>query len=386
MRHLILAATLLAAPASAETIRATRLVAAEHASGAVIVLDAADGVVLLRHDAGAPARLGHGAHHGQVALYGGAAGRVTLLESGLTTDGHGDHADVTVAAPRVLPVTFAGPRPSHVVAGGGRWAAFFDGDGTAQVVRADALDAPPTVLRVAHPHHGVAYPFASREGDRVAITSAPAEGTVPDTVVIVAPDGAEVGRSPTCPRVHGEARSGRVIAFGCLDGVLLLDTDTGTFRKVANPPGSGERAVRNLLGGEDWHLFAADFGPDGMAVVDPAEGAIRPVALPARRLHFALDPAAADVVHVLTEDGTLHALSTLDGTVRRSAAVTGRYRIAAGAALPRLSAAGGIVAVSDPERGRVLIVDAATLAIHRELALEGRPFDVRLVHVTGERH
>lgn len=242
------------------------------------------------------------------------------------------------------------------------------------------------MLRVAHPHHGVAYPFASRDGDRVAITSAPSAGAVADTVVVVRPDGTEAARSPNCPRVHGEAQSGRVIAFGCLDGVLLLDTDTGTFRKVANPAGSGERAVRNLLGGEDWHLFAADFGLDGMAVVDPAAGTIRPISLPARRLHFALDPAAADVVHVLTEDGTLHAISTLDGTVRRSAAVTGRTRIVAGAALPRVSAAGGVVAVSDPERGRVLIVDAATLAVRREIALEGRPFDVRLVHAAGERH
>jgi hypothetical protein len=55
-------------------------------------------------------------------------------------------------------------------------------------------------------------------------------------------------------------------------------------------------------------------------------------------------------------------------------------------ARPRLSAAGGLVAVSDPKAGRVLLVDAGTLRVQREIATGGVPWDVRLVHAVGERH
>jgi hypothetical protein len=65
----------------------------------------------------------------------------------------------------------------------------------------------------------------------------------------------------------------------------------------------------------------------------------------------------------------------------------GRLRSGGAAvARPRLSAGGGIVAISDPANGRVLLHDGDTLALRRVIETGGAPFDIRLVSLTGERH
>jgi hypothetical protein len=381
---LLLLATL---PAAAETITATRLVVADHARPSVAVL-ADDGAPLLRLDTGEPVRLHDGLHPGQVALRAPSIGRVGLLETGLRLHGHGDHGDLEVAPPALLPTALRGPRPSHVVGSDGRLAVFFDGDGTALLISAGRESDAPERLAAAHPHHGVAFPFASAAGPRMALSEAPAAGERPSIVSLRDAEGKEVARSTDCPRLHGEARTGPVIAFGCADGVLTLDTRSGAFRKLPNPPGAGERMVRSLAGGEDWRLLLGDFGPDAMVVIDPDAGTMRIVGLPSRRLHFALDRSRAEQGFVLTEDGVLHAFGTLDGTIRASVQATGRYSHDGGAAVARarISAAGGLVAVSDPASGRVTLHDGVTLAPRRVIETGGAPFDLRLVSLTGERH
>lgn len=382
---LALAAAALIAPASAETIRTTRLVVADHVTGSVLVFDTANGERLGTFDAGAPARLHEGRRHGEVTVLLGPAGRVHLLDTGIALDGHGDHADLTLSAPALQRDVLAGPRPSHVIAGDGRLAVFFDGDGVARMLNAEG---PAGALRANVPHHGMAFPFAARDGALTAVSFAPEAAAPPHGVALLAADGREVARAQSCPRLHGEARSGNVIAFGCADGVLVLDAVSAALRHVPNPAGSGERMVRNLAGGGNWNLFLGDFGPDGLVVLDPAGPVLRPITLPSRRMHFALDAERAEVALAITEDGTLHAIGTLDGAARGAVAATGRYSMEGGFAVarPRLSAAGGLVAVSDPARGRVVLVDAATLQIVRTIATGGAPWDVRLVHAVGERH
>lgn len=378
---------LLALPASAETISATRLVVADHATPSVTVFGD-EAAPLLRLDTGEPVRLHVGTHPGQVALRASSAGRFTLLETGLRLEGHGDHGDLHVTGPRLLPVELRGSRPSYIAASDGRLAAFFDGDGSALVIEAGREGESPVRVATPHAHHGAAYPFVTPAGARIAISEATAAGERPSAISLRDIAGQQIGRSDDCPRLHGQARTGPVIAFGCADGVLLLDTADGSFRKVANPGGAGERMVRNLEGGENWRLLLGDFGPDAMLVIDPDAGTTRTVTLPARRLHFALDPARAERGFAITEDGVLHAFSTLDGTVDGRVQATGRYSPEGGSAVarPRLSAGGGLVAVSDPAAGRVTLYDAATLELRRVIETGGRPFDLRLVSLTGERH
>jgi hypothetical protein len=386
--RLPLALLLLAAmPAWAASETATRLVVADHSASTVTVL-AEDGAALLRLETGEPVRLHHGAHHGQVTLRAPNAGQVRFLETGLHGEGHGDHADITIAPPSLLGATLTGARPFHIIGGDGRVAIFFDGDGTAAILRAGAESEPPAILRTSHAHHGAAVPYAGPAAPMVALSDVTGAGERPSIVTLRNDTGEVLARRDDCPRLHGESRTGPLIAFGCADGVLLLDTRSGAFSKIANPGGAGDRMVRNLEGGQDWRLLLGDFGPEAMVVVDPDATAMRVIPLPARRLHFALDAERADTGFAITEDGMLHAFNTLDGTPRASVQATGRYSLEGGSAVarPRLSAGGGIVAVTDPAAGRVVVFDARTLEQRRVLAPGGAPFDIRVVSVTGERH
>jgi hypothetical protein len=178
MRRVLPVLLLASLPAWATTETVTRLVIADHATPIVTVL-AEDGATLLRIETGEPVRLHEGTHHGQVALRAPGLGRVTLLESGISVEGHGDHADLHVAAPRLLPAVLEGPRPSHVVGSDGRLGVFFDGDGTALVLAAGRDADAPRRIMAAHPHHGVAFPYAAAAGPMIALSQAPAAGERP---------------------------------------------------------------------------------------------------------------------------------------------------------------------------------------------------------------
>jgi hypothetical protein len=382
---LTLIAAFAAGPAMAQTLHAARAAVTDHARAGVAVVDLLSGRVLERFETGAPGGLRHGAAPGQVSLAQGAAGRVDVIDLGIAVEGHGDHADLHLSAPRLIPRVAEGPRPSHVLGGDGRLASFFDGDGSIGITGQGAA----TRLRANVPHHGLAYPFRAAAGPRLMVSHAAAAGERPGGVVVLDAAGQQLGRRDDCPRLHGEAMSGRVIGIGCADGVLLLDTRSEAFRKVAYPAGTAEgRMVRNMIGGADFHLFVGDFGPDAVTILDPDAGSFAVVELPARRIAFTMDPAAANTMFALTEDGRLHRIDTLQGEILASAAIVQRYSLEGGGAVarPRLSAAGGLLAVTDPARSRLLVLDAATLAPLREIALGGAPLNVLAIAAAGERH
>jgi hypothetical protein len=272
-----------------------------------------------------------------------------------------------------------------VLGGDGRLASFFDGDGSIVV----AGEASSPNLRANVPHHGLAYPFRSAAGPRLMVSHAAAAGARPGGVVLLDEQGKEVVRADNCPMLHGEAISGRVIGLGCGDGVLLMNTRTQAFRKVPYPAGEGNgRMVRSLIGGADFHLFVGDFGPDAVTILDPDAAQFAVVELPARRVAFTMDPQQSNAMFVLTEDGQVHRIDTLGGKIIASAAVVQRYSLEGGSSVarPRLSAAGGLLAVTDPARSRLLVLDAATLDPKREVALDGAPLNVLAVAASGERH
>lgn len=315
----------------------------------------------------------------------GQAGRVDLIDLGLTMDSHGDHTDLTLSAPRLVPRVAEGPKPSHVLGGDGRLASFFDGDGSVIVVG----ERGASHLRANVPHHGLAYPFLSADGPRLMMSHAAAAGARPGGVVLLDDTGKEVARNNDCPMLHGEAMSGRVIGLGCGDGVLLLNTRTQTFRKVPYPDRSGSaRMVRNLIGGADYHLFVGDFGPDAVTILDPDAGKFAVVELPARRIAFTMDPQRADTLFVLTEDGHLHKIDTINARITASTELVQRYSLEGGSSVarPRLSAAGGLVAVTDPARSRLIVLDATSMAVQREVPVAGTPLNVLAIAASGEHH
>jgi DNA-binding beta-propeller fold protein YncE len=390
MRSFALLGTLLAACAPlstsyAQAIDAVRAAVTDHASNHVSVVDVATGRVLQRFETGSPGGLRHGATLGEVSLSQGAAGRVDIVALGISVEGHGDHSDVRLSSPRLIARIGEGPRPSHVLGGDGRVASFFDGDGSIVVFESGVTRR----LSANVPHHGLAYPFRSSAGRRLMVSHAQAAGDRPGGVVVLNNEGGEITRRDDCPRLHGEAISGQVIGVGCADGVLLLNTRTEAFRKIPYPADTaGDRMVRNLIGGVDFHLFVGDFGPTALVILDPNASAFTPVELPARRLAFTMDPQRADAAFALTEDGRIHRINTLTGSIAASATVTRRYSLEGGSAVarPRISAAGGLVVVTDPSGSRLLVLDAETLAARREIAIGGAPLNVIAVAASGEQH
>jgi DNA-binding beta-propeller fold protein YncE len=380
-----LAAFMVAGAVQAQTLHAVRAAVTDHAVGTVSVVDLMTGEVLSRFNTGSPGGLRHAAAPGQVSVAQGQAGRVDVVDLGVTVESHGDHSDLKLSAPRLIPAVAQGPKPSHVLGGDGRLASFFDGDGSVVVVGGGSA----ATLRANVPHHGLAYPFRSAAGARLMVSHAAAAGARPGGVVLLDEEAKELVRNDDCPMLHGEATSGRIIGLGCGNGVLLLNTRTQEFRKVPYPAGTENgRMVRNLIGGANYHLFVGDFGPEAVTILDPDAGHFAVVDLPARRVAFTLDPQRADALFALTEDGQLHRIDTLSGKIVASAAVVQRYSLEGGSAVarPRLSAAGGVVAITDPMRSRLLVLDAATLAPQREVALPGTPLHVLAVAASGERH
>ncbi|HWX46904.1 MAG TPA: hypothetical protein VNZ61_02470 [Roseomonas sp.] len=371
--------------AQAQTQHTVRAAVTDHVAATVSVVDLLTGEVLSRFETGSPGGLRHGAAPGQLSLAQGQAGRVDVIDLGIALENHGDHGDLKLSAPRLVPRVAEGPKPSHVLGGDGRLASFFDGDGSVVVVG----EGSAARLRANAPHHGLAYPFRSAAGRRLLVSHAAAAGARPGGVVVLDEAGKELVRNDDCPMLHGEAISGRVIGLGCGDGVLLLNTRTEEFRKVPYPAGTeSSRMVRTLIGGADFHLFVGDFGPDAVTILDPDAGQFAVVELSARRVAFTLDPQRADSMFVLTEDGQLHRIDTLSGKIVVSVGVVQRYSMEGGSSVarPRISAAGGLVAITDPARSRLLVLDAANLAPKREIALEGTPLNVLAVAASGERH
>ncbi len=315
-----------------------------------------------------------------------------VIDSGVSVTGHGDHSDVDVKAPRMTGVSITGAKPSHVNMDSERVAVFFDGDGQASVVSGESLlsgKAKPSTIKAAAPHHGLAAPLGAFTA--VSIPHPTDAKELPVGIDLRDRSGKSVAKSTDCPRMHGEARSGETSAFGCADGLLLLRmTRTGgAFEKI--PYGAAlpaERMVRNLEGGKAAKSFLGDFGADGMVLLDPVAKAFTFIQLPSRRMAFTRDSVVGDFGYAITEDGQLHKINALTGKIDASLAVTDRYSMEGGSAVPRprLSASGDRVVVTDPAKAQVHVIDSARMQITHKVAVPGAPFDVVVVGAAGESH
>ena len=360
-----------------------RALVADHAAGKVTAIDAMTGNAIAHIGVAGPARLKLAPDQRHVTLTQGAQGIVQFVDIGLKVEGHGDHADVSVAGPaRLLAGQISGRKPSHINFGGGQVAAFFDGEG---LTRFGALDRLATgkgktaELKTERSHHGLAKPVAKVMA--ISIPHPTDEKALPSGIAVVDMAGKTLARSTDCADMHGEGMSGGVVAFGCGDGVLFLREKSGTFsfQKVAYPASLPQgQKVRNIEGGSEVKAMFADFGLSTMLVIDPASTAFQQIDLPARRMAFAIDKATGDYGYAITEEGRLHRISVLGAKIETSVQVTDRYSMEGGStvARPRIAAYGEIVAVTDPAKGLVHFLTAKTLAKLRSVSVPGAPFDV----------
>jgi hypothetical protein len=196
--------------ANDETKEAWRLFVSDQAEAKVTVLDASDGSVLDQFStAGYVTHLVPSESGETLFAVQMDHDAVNVIKSGIALSGHGDHGDIEIGNPALLPVMLEGQRPVHAVVHGDEIVQFFDREGEARIYNEDALlegNAEYEVVKTLAPHHGVAVPM----GDYFLI-SAPEldvetkEGELPPRLglSVLNKNGEQVGETAPCAGLHG---------------------------------------------------------------------------------------------------------------------------------------------------------------------------------------
>lgn len=369
-----------------------RLFVSDHAEPVVNVVDAANGERIGSFAIEGPAALHRTASGRTVFAVQGKAGVVTAFSTGVSVDDHGDHGDIEVSAPKPSGFEVAGEKPSHVVEHGGAIALFFDGEGVARITDEKTVlqgNSAVREVKAGAPHHGVAVAY----GGHVLLSEPNTEkpDDLPVGIRVADAVGAPVGHVHACPDLHGEAASGTLLAFACATGLLVVKGGDGG-PTVEHLPYAGtlpEGKATTLAGGRGLQYFLGNYGPDKVVLIDPtAETAFRLIDLPARRVHFAVDPVRPKFAYVFTEDGQLHQLDVVAGTLARSIKLTEPYSMDGhwSDPRPRIAVAGDRIVVTDPLKGMLRLVDAAGFAKTGDIPVHGRPFNIVAVGGSGEVH
>lgn len=259
-------------------------------------------------------------------LLAGHEDAVTVVDTGVWSEGHGTHKHHYTTAPSVLGQV-EGPSPTHLISHHGRSALYFDGTGSALVIDETALDSGEVVVvaevPTAEPHHGFALP--THDDYFVTVPTDDMEG-LPNVVGISTTDG-EVQAQFDCPVTHGEASLDGAVASACVDGVALIVEDgeswTGSYLPYPDiddedPFGFGPARAWFLRTDAGGSLLAAPHGSQHVLVVDAVAGESQSFDLGLAIGTFGVIFLDDGRLIVLTQDGFLHLVDPADGSVLAS--------------------------------------------------------------------
>ena len=362
--------------------------------GGVVTLDSADGSVLNETPVEGYVRLNPAGDGRHVAV--SASDAVTMYDTGLLAQGHGDHFHYYVQDPALTDLSLEAPMPGHVVPHGDRTAIFADGTGDITLIDPTALgEGQLDVLEetaTEDPHHGVAVPLS----DGGLLTTQGTEDAR-STVQVLDADGKVVAETDDCPGVHGEAaaqptESGDVISLGCENGSVIYRD--GEFHKVASD-GDYQRSG-NQKGHEDSPIVLADHKveaepaggierPTEIALIDTRDATQQLVDLGSPYWFRSLDRGPDGEALVLTYDGELNILDPDSGENLHEVPVTGEWEEGENwqEAGPMLSVADGTAFVVDPEAKKLSMVDVASGEVYRELDLPVVPHEIQVTTGTA---
>ena len=305
------------------------------------------------------------------------ANRVSFVHSGLSAVDHGDHLDLLEGPPYVLKTVNLGPRPTHFFAQGHDIAVYADGDGSMAWLDARLLGISLDITQIpgAAPDHGS---LAVIDGFLVG------GGLREGGVGVFDRSERELARFDGCPGLHGQATLGMRVAFGCSDGVLLVEVGPGGEGFAAHKlddPGDAPAGARvgMLVSHPGARHVIGDFG-EGLALIDPSARSLTPVALPAAPAAMRFTDGGRALL-VLTLDGVLHALDPDSGEHRASRQVVAASQ--QGQPRPMLEVYGDYAFVTDPANARVLLVDAEQLEVEGHHHLPFAPGSVAVMAIPG---
>ena len=362
--------------------------------GGVVTLDSADGSVLNETPVEGYVRLNPAGDGRHVAV--SASDAVTMYDTGLLVQGHGDHFHYYVQDPALTDLSVEAPHPGHVVPHGDRTAIFADGTGAITLIDPASLgDGQLEVLEqtaTEAPHHGVAVPLA----DGGLLTTQGTEDAR-STVQVLDADGELVAETDDCPGVHGEAaaqptESGDVISLGCENGSVIYRD--GEFHKVAIE-GDYQRSG-NQKGHPDSPIVLADHKveaepaggierPTEIALIDTRDATMQTVDLGSPYWFRSLDRGPDGEALVLTYDGELNILDPETGEMLHEVPVTGEWTEPEQwqEAGPMMSVADGTAFVADPAAQTLTMVDIASGEVYRELELPVVPHEIQVTTGTA---
>lgn len=362
--------------------------------GGVTTIDSSDGSTLGTAELEGYVRLNPAGDGRHVAV--SASDAITMYDTGLLAQGHGDHFHYYVQEPALTDLSVGAPHPGHVVPHGDRTALFADGTGAITLIDPTKLaDGDLGVLEqtaTEDPHHGVAVPLA----DGGLLTT---QGTeeARSTVQVLDADGQVTAQTTDCPGVHGEAsaqptESGDVISLGCENGSVIYRD--GELHKV-EIEGDYQRSG-NQKGHEDSPIVLADLKveaepaggierPTEIALIDTRDATQQVVDLGSPYWFRSLDRGPDGEALVLTTDGELNILDPETGKMLHEVPVTGEWTEPDQwqQAAPMMAVADGTAFVVDPQAKKLTMVDVASGEIYRELDLPVVPHEIQVATGTA---
>ncbi|CAM5225086.1 5-methyltetrahydrofolate--homocysteine methyltransferase [Alishewanella longhuensis] len=215
---------------------------------------------------------------------------VSFVDGGLWQEDHVDHLHDYQAAPRLMPFQLTQARPTHFTQAEGQLAVFFDGNSVTGVpagvavltdtdIGEDRADYPQ--LSYETHQHGAAQ--ARGEFLISTIRDANSSTTLPDRVGLYEQHGdhyhLEQVFAETCPGLHGSAQNHDFIAFGCTDGVLLIEQAGNIFTasKLLNTETfTGTMRIGTLDGYHSAEHFIG-FAGTTLFAIHPEDGEMTPL-------------------------------------------------------------------------------------------------------------
>lgn len=200
-------------------------------------------------------------------------GLTEFLDGGLWREDHVDHLHDYEEAPEMSDFTLEGSKPTHIVVHDGQLAVFYDGDAetsmpagvkvvTDMQIASETDDVPSLDFTVNM--HGVAEPRGDmlissvRRDDAVSTSSNP---ILPDSVAVFHYHDGEYEEEQRfdgeCADLHGAAQNELAVAFGCSNGVLVLNENDEVFTStfVENIDSLNGLRIGNLYGHEHADAF-----------------------------------------------------------------------------------------------------------------------------------
>lgn len=225
-----------------------RLVTYDVDAGALKVFEVDDGTLLETIPlAGTAPSLSHNPGYRYAAVIQREDNLVSFLDSGLYVEDHGDHLHEYAETPAMLSLTLNDSRPTHYSLGEDNAVVFFDGEeGVASsgitALSEESLANEATLASLGRDNH--MHGVAKLIGDQLFVTyrdPSITDTTLPAEVERYSFDGDsfsfENRYNEQCPHLHGAGANDHVLAFGCSDGVLVIDLHDNTYpaSKLTNP-------------------------------------------------------------------------------------------------------------------------------------------------------